>query len=54
MCPELKPCAHCGGDARIRYYRLNVKHVKIRCLKCGMSTLYGLRDDVIGKWNRRI
>ena len=20
MNPELKPCAHCGGDARIRYY----------------------------------
>lgn len=54
MNPELKPCAHCGCDARMRYYRLNMKNVKIYCLKCGISTLYGSRDDVIERWNRRV
>lgn len=52
---ELLPCAHCGGEAKIKNeYTDYSTYGHIACEKCGTRTIsWGILNDVIIKWNTR-
>lgn len=50
---ELKPCAHCGGNAEVRWYD---GFPSVSCKQCGVNTglyLTEVEGDAIATWNTR-
>lgn len=54
MSEELKPCKHCGGEARVIECPQSDR-VFIECCKCGIRTRSMLsRERVVADWNRSV
>ena len=50
---ELKPCAHCGGNASV--FQAYDGFYAVQCNVCGMTTLHVRdMDSAIATWNRRV
>lgn len=54
MNDKLKPCPFCGGEAKFfedKYYQI----YSVTCTECDAGTnAYGIEQDAIDAWNRRI
>lgn len=55
----LKPCPHCGGEAKVRAYSLPLRagvNWVVSCSDCGCMTWpYGEdAESAVKNWNRRV
>lgn len=51
--PEsLKPCPFCGGEAKL--LGKTMSPWRVRCEKCGTSTITESKKYVITRWNNRV
>ncbi len=55
MKKSVKACPFCGGKARVDAYHPigDAGIYSVQCDNCHVLTVYGKRQEVIERWNRR-
>lgn len=52
--PQLLPCPHCGGKAKITLFYASYTVACMECPACVFLGPYQTKEEAIKAWNRRV